>query len=329
MTAPATTSDGTWLLLSGGVGGAKFALGLDRVLPRGSLTVIANTGDDFTHLGLAISPDLDTLMYTLAGVVNAESGWGYRGETWAFMEALDGLGAETWFRLGDRDLATHVERSRRLAAGEALSQVTRALCERFRIGSRIVPMSESRVETRVVTASGELPFQHYFVRERSQPAVTAFRYAGADDGVPPAAALQAFSDPRLKGILIAPSNPWLSIEPILAVPTLRTALQHARVPVVAVSPIVGGAAIKGPTAKIMGELGMPIDQASIARHYRGIADGLILDHRDAGEIAAVEALGLTTATTGSVMRTLDDRMALARFAIEFTGRLSTVSKPTP
>ena len=311
----------TWLLLSGGVGGAKLALGLDRLLPRGALTVIANTGDDFIHLGLAISPDLDTLTYTLADTVNPETGWGCRDETWNFMTALERVGGETWFRLGDRDLALHVERTRRLAAGEPLSQVTQTFCERLGIGSRILPMSDARVETRVVTADGVLEFQDYFVRRRAQPAVTGLRYAGAESARPPAAALNALDDPRLRAIFIAPSNPWLSIDPILAVPALRDALRAARVPVVAVSPIVQGAALKGPTAKIMAELGLPVTSASIARHYREYLDGLILDERDAEEIAAIKEPGLETAMTTTVMRSLEDRISLARFAVDFAARL--------
>jgi LPPG:FO 2-phospho-L-lactate transferase len=227
VSAPATATGGHWLLLSGGVGGAKLALGLDRALPAGALGVIANTGDDFRHLGLAISPDLDTLMYTLAGVVNEETGWGLAGETWEFMGALGRLGGETWFRVGDRDLATHVERTRRLAAGETLAEVTGALCARLGIHTRVWPMSDTPVETRVATAAGELCFQHYFVRERATPAVTGFRYVGAEAGAPPPAALAALCDPELRGILIAPSNPWLSIAPILAIPPLGAALRAA------------------------------------------------------------------------------------------------------
>lgn len=311
----------TWLLLSGGVGGAKLALGLDRLLPHGALTVIANTGDDFIHLGLAISPDLDTLMYTLADAVNPETGWGCRDETWNFMTALERVGGETWFRLGDRDLALHVERTRRLAAGEPLSQVTHAFCERLGIRSRIQPMSDARVGTRVLTADGVLEFQDYFVRRRAQPAVTGLRYVGAEAAMPPPAALKALNDPRLRAIFIAPSNPWLSIDPILAVPALRDALRAARVPVVAVSPIVQGAALKGPTAKIMAELGLPVTSASIARHYREYLDGLILDEKDAEEIAAIEEPGLETAVTTTVMRSLEDRISLARFAVDFAARL--------
>jgi len=321
VTARTRTLADTWLLLSGGVGGAKLALGLDRLLPRGALTVIANTGDDFNHLGLAISPDLDTLMYTLADAVSPETGWGCRDETWNFMAALERLGGKTWFRLGDRDLATHVERTRRLAAGETLSKITQDLCERLGLGSRIIPMSDARVETRVATADGVLSFQDYFVRRHAQPAVAGLHYAGARDAAPPADALEALGDSRLRAIFIAPSNPWLSIDPILAVPALRDALRETRVPVVAVSPIVGGAALKGPTAKIMGEFGLPVTSGSIARHYREYLDGLILDTADAGEIAAIEEPGLAAVAAPTVMRSLDDKVSLARIAIEFAATL--------
>ncbi len=313
----------TWLILSGGVGGAKLALGLDRLLPPGALTVIANTGDDFVHFGLAISPDLDTLMYTLADAVNPDTGWGLRDESWNFMDALARLGGETWFRLGDRDLATHAERTRRLAAGEPLSAITRSFCERLGIASRLVPMSDTRVETRVVTADGELAFQDYFVRRQAQPAVRKLRYVGAERAAPPAAALETFRDPRLRAIFIAPSNPWLSIDPILAVPQLRDAVRESRAPVVAVSPIVGGAAVKGPTARIMAELGLPVTSTSIARHYREFLDGFILDERDAADVAGMADLAdpAAIATTPTVMRSLEDRISLARFAVEFASTL--------
>lgn len=304
------------------MGGAKLALGLDRALPGGSLTVIANTGDDFRHLGLAISPDLDTLVYTLGDAVNPETGWGRRDETWSFMQALGDLGGETWFRLGDRDLATHVERTVRLAAGESLSQVTRELCGRFGIATRILPMTDAAAPTRVLTADGPLPFQDYFVRRGAQPVVTGFEYGGASADPPPDA-LAAISDPRLRGILIAPSNPWLSIDPLLAIPALRAALRGAQVPVVAVTPIVAGAALKGPTAKIMGELGLPVDAVSIARHYRGLLHGFILDRADAAAIRAVEELGIRAVATETIMRSQEDRIALARFAMGFAAALGT------
>lgn len=312
---------GPCVLLSGGIGGAKLALGLDRLLPRGALTVIANTGDDFRHLGLDISPDLDTLMYTLAGLVNPHTGWGLREESWQFMAALGELGGETWFQLGDRDLATHVERTRRLAAGESLAAITQAFCARLGVTSRLLPMSDARVATRVATDAGLLDFQDYFVRQRAEPVVRGLHYDGAASAPVLPEALAALADPGLTAILIAPSNPWLSIAPLLAMPALRAALAAARAPVVAISPIVGGAAIKGPTAKIMRELGLEVHNAVLARHYQGLIDGLILDRVDAPDVAAIEALGVRAATTATVMRTLEDRIALAAFALRFATTL--------
>ncbi len=317
-----STGHGHVVLLSGGVGGAKLALGFDRLLPRGALTVIANTGDDFRHLGLDISPDLDTLMYTLAGIVNPETGWGCRDESWQFMAALEQLGGETWFRLGDRDLATHIERTRRRAAGETLTAITADFCARLGIGSRLLPMSDATVATRVDTDAGLLDFQDYFVRRRAAPVVRALHHDGAAGAAPSPAVLAALADPRLAAIVIAPSNPWLSIAPLLAIPGLRAAIAAAKAPVVAVSPIVGGAAIKGPTAKIMAELGLEVHNAVLARHYRGLVDGLILDTVDAGETAAVESLGVRAATTATVMHTLADKTGLAAFTLRFAATLA-------
>lgn len=305
-----------WLLLCGGVGGAKLALGLDRLLPRGALTVLVNTGDDFTHLGLRIAPDLDTVMYTLAGLVNPDTGWGQREESWQFMAALDRLGGATWFRLGDRDLATHIERTRRLAAGEPLGAITADFCARLGIGSCILPMSDDPVATRLHTAQGWLDFQDYFVRERAAPRVDAIDYAGATQAALPGALAALLAERRLRGIVIAPSNPWLSIAPILALPGLRAALRAAGVPVIAVSPLIGGAAIKGPTAKLMAELGLPAGSAAIARFYQGIADVLVIDHADGADAPAVEALGLRAALASTLMQSLEDKLALARAVLD-------------
>lgn len=310
-----------YVLLSGGVGGAKLALGLARCLEPDQLTIIANTGDDFRHLGLAISPDLDTLLYTLAGVVNPDTGWGRAGETWSFMTALEQLGGETWFRLGDQDLATHIERTRLLAEGRSLSQVTDHLCRRLGVEVRLLPMSNAPVRTLVRTEAGELAFQDYFVRQQAVPRVTGLRYEGADRAPPDANLAQVFTAPELAAIFIAPSNPWLSIDPILAVPSIQAAVRSARAPVIAVSPIVAGRALKGPTAKIMGELGIAVNCASVAGHYRELLDGFILDTADAGAAPAIADTGINAGVTGTVMNTLDDRVALARFALQFADRL--------
>jgi LPPG:FO 2-phospho-L-lactate transferase len=307
-----------WVLLSGGVGGAKLALGLDRVLPPGTLTVIANTGDDFRHLGLAISPDIDTLLYTLAGTVNPDTGWGRRDESWQFMAALTALRGEDWFRLGDRDLAVHIERTRRLGTGETLTAVTRDLAARWGIRSVILPMSDAPSPTRVVTRDGTIAFQDYFVRRRAEPVASGFDFGGAP---PTPEVLAALTAPGLRGILIAPSNPWLSIEPLLALAGMRAALIAAPVPIVAVSPIVGGAAIKGPTAKIMRELGMAVNATSIARHYGMLVHGIVLDERDRHEVQPIESLGLRALCTGTVMRTLEDKTALALTTLGFARSL--------
>ena len=311
-------SGGAVLALSGGIGGAKLALGLSRVLPAGQLTVVANTGDDFEHLGLSISPDLDTLMYTLAGLDNPETGWGRRGETWTFMAALDSLGGETWFKLGDGDLAVHVERTRRLRAGERLTAITGDFCRRLGIGTRLLPMSDGRVRTRLRTSEGWLEFQEYFVHRRCAPEVREIEFAGAAAAEANPAFLAALAEPQLRAVVICPSNPFISVDPILALPGVRAALLKCRAPVLAISPIIGGQAVKGPTAKMMGELGLSVSAVTVARHYREFLDGFILDEADA-PLAPELDMPFTLAKT--LMRTLEDREALARRTLEFAGAL--------
>lgn len=313
---------GSVAVLSGGVGGAKLVLGLSRVLSDGQLTVIANTGDDFEHLGLAISPDLDTLTYTLAGEVNAETGWGLRDESWHFMEALAQLGGETWFRLGDRDLATHVERTRRLAAGERLTEITRDFCRRLGVATRILPMSDQAVRTRVSTDRGPLDFQHYFVREQAAPEVIGLDYVGASDSFPSDEVLEVLRKTDLSAIIIAPSNPYLSIDPILAIPAIKEALRGTNAPVVAVSPIVHGIAIKGPTAKIMSELGLTASADNIARHYDELLDGFILDSTDGNMVAEIETSALKVTSCDTIMRSLEDKIRVANATLEFADSLS-------
>ena len=310
-------SEGHLLALSGGIGGAKLALGLYRVLPAGALTIIANTGDDFEHLGLAISPDIDTLLYTLAGLDNPELGWGRRDETWTFMQALGSLGGETWFNLGDGDLATHIERTRRLAAGESLSEVTDDFRRRLGISARLLPMSDDRVRTRLLTAAGWLDFQDYFVRQRCAPLVREIAFAGALKARPQPEFLAALADENLRAVVICPSNPFISIDPILAVPGVREALRACAAPVVAVSPIIGGKAVKGPTAKMMAELGLPVDAAAVARHYRDILDFYVADQADAEELYDLD---LPVVFARTLMLSLDDREALARAVLEASAR---------
>jgi len=307
--------------LSGGIGGAKLALGLSRVLPASDLLVVANTGDDFEHLGLAISPDLDTLMYTLAGLDDPQRGWGRREETWTFMAALAALGGETWFQLGDGDLATHVERTRRLAA-ETLSVITADLCRRQGIAARLLPMSDDKVRTRLRTDEGWLDFQDYFVRRRCAPVVRELAYQGAATARPQPAVLAALRDPRLRAVVICPSNPFVSIEPMLAIADLRRAIAACAAPVLAISPIIGGRAVKGPTAKLMSELGMPVSAGAVAQRYRGLLDGYVLDHADAG---AATALDIPVTVTHTLMTTLADRERLARDVLAAADALGRVT----
>ena len=314
-----TIGGGSVVALCGGVGGAKLALGLSRVMAPGDLTIVANTGDDFEHLGLHVSPDLDTVMYTLAGLANPETGWGRRDETWTFMEAFGALGGETWFRLGDGDLATHVERTRRLDAGQSLTDVTRELCARLGVGARLVPMSDDPVRTMVSTDEGLLAFQRYFVERRCEPAVKRIAFDGAGDAAPSPAFLHALTAPGLAAVVICPSNPFLSVDPILAVPGVRQALASCRAPVVAVSPIIGGKAVKGPAAKIMRELNMPATAAGVARYYGGLIDGFVIDDVDSGDAGDI---AVPVVATRALMENLADRERLAHDVLAFAGRLA-------
>ena len=308
------------LALSGGVGGAKLALGLSRVLPPGNLTIVANTGDDFEHLGLHISPDLDTLTYVLAGIDNPQTGWGRRDETWSFMAALAGIGGETWFRLGDRDLALHVERTRRLKAGETLTQITADVARRLGIASRVLPMTDDPVRTRVKTREGLIDFQRYFVGLQCTPVVTGFVFEGAERARPQGDVLPALRHPGLRAVVICPSNPFISIDPILAVPGLRAALASSNAPVIAISPIIAGRAVKGPTAKMMRELGLEASAAGIAARYGDLLDGYIVDHADADGIGNVGAR-VTIART--LMTSIQDRETLARVTLEAADALAS------
>lgn len=299
------------LALAGGVGGAKLAAGLARALPPGELVVVVNTGDDFDHLGLHVSPDLDTVMYTLAGLANPQAGWGREGESWNFMQAMAALGGPAWFQLGDKDLATHVERTRCLRSGESLTSVTRALCGRLGVRHAIVPMSDDPVRTVVHTDKGELEFQHYFVRDRCEPRVSRIEYRKAGAARPSPAFAAVLADPALEGIVICPSNPYLSIAPILAIPGIRDAVARCG-NVVAVSPIIAGKAVKGPAAKLMRELGVEPGALEIARWYRGLARVLVIDRSDAALAPQVEALGIAAAVEDALMRDDADRERLAR-----------------
>lgn len=313
--------------LAGGVGGAKLAKGLADVLGPDELTVVVNTGDDFEHLGLSVSPDLDTVMYTLAGINDTVRGWGLAGETWNFMAQLEALGGETWFRLGDRDLATHVQRTLRLREGNSLSQVTRALCRSLGVRHSLVPMSDDPVRTLVHSDAGVLSFQDYFVRRQAQPVVTELEFAGADRARIADEFRAALEHPALRAVVICPSNPYLSIAPMLAIPAVRSALRERRVPVVAVSPIVAGQALKGPAAKIMRELGNEPSSVAVAQSYRGLIDGLVVDHADAALAGEIEHLGVRCFVTGTVMREPGDRSRLAKQVLEFGATLTASGRP--
>lgn len=305
------------LAITGGVGGAKLALGLGHLLGPDEVAFAVNTGDDFEHLGLEICPDLDTLAYTLAGLANPETGWGRRDETWQFLETLAQLGGETWFRLGDRDLALHVRRTRALADGATRTEVAALVAERFGIAHRLLPMSDDPVRTTVHTPDGPLAFQHYFVRERCEPAVTGFEFRGAAAARPSPALLDWLA--AADGVVICPSNPFVSVDPMLSVPGMRQALVDAAAPVVAVSPIVGGTALKGPAAKMMRELQLPASADQVAAHYQGLLDGFVMDQQDA---ALTDLVSVPTVVTQTVMRSLQDRIDLAGTVLEFLQRLA-------
>ena len=307
--------------LAGGVGGARLAVGLAGVLTPSELAIVVNTGDDFEHLDLSISPDLDTVMYTLGGVANRATGWGRARETWNFMTTLGELGGDTWFRLGDRDIAVHVRRTELLRKNIPLSEVTRRLTSSFGIRHAVIPMSDSPVRTRVRTKKGELAFQDYFVRLHCRPRVTGFRFAGSRDAqIPPA--LRAILKEPVEALIVCPSNPYISIGPILSVKGIREWIRKRNFPVVAVSPIVGGAALKGPAAKMMRELGVSATALGVVRHYARIVDGWIIDRRDEKLVPAIEREGVPVMVAETIMKNRRTSVALAKRAIAFARSLA-------
>lgn len=305
------------LALAGGVGGAKLAFGLAGTLPPEDLTIVVNTGDDFDHLGLRICPDLDTVMYTLAGIANPETGWGVRDETWNFMETLRRQGRETWFLLGDRDLETHVTRTTRLAEGAPLSNVTAELCAKHGIAHAVLPMSDDRVATMVRSNEGLLAFQDYFVRRQCAPRVEGFEFVGAETARPAAAVANAFERGAVDSVILCPSNPYVSIGPILAMPSFRKRLANRACPCVAVSPIVEGTALKGPAAKMMAELGTDPSPFSVAEFYGDLLDGMVVDEADADLADELRDTGLNVLVTGTVMRSDADRKRLAAETLDW------------
>jgi LPPG:FO 2-phospho-L-lactate transferase len=300
------------LALAGGVGGAKLADGLSRVLHAEELAVVVNTGDDFEHLGFHISPDVDTVVYTLAGIANPTTGWGVAGESWSFMDALGRLGGETWFRLGDRDLATHVARTRLLSQGETLSEATRRICAALGVGAAVTPASDDPLRTFVSTDEGELEFQHYFVRRQCAPRVVGLAYRRAETARPAPLFGEPWTQLAITGAIVCPSNPYLSVAPILAMSAARAWIERRAFPVVAVAPIVGGRALKGPAAKIMAELGEEPSALGVARFYAGLVDVFVIDRADAALAGAIRALGMEPVAMDIVMGDLADRERLAR-----------------
>ena len=303
--------------LAGGVGGAKLAHGLAQILPPEDLTVIVNTGDDFEHYGLYICPDLDTVCYTLAGLANPETGWGRVNETWNVIRNASKLGGPSWFNLGDQDLGTHLERTRRLKEGQCLSEITRDFCRAWRIEHAVLPMSDAPVKTIVETEEGDLAFQEYFVHQRCEPRVKGFRFDGADKAEPAPGAREALQS--ADAVIICPSNPWVSIDPILRVLSPLRPGEGSGVRCVAVSPIIGGETVKGPAAKMYRELGIEPSALAVANHYRGLATHFVLDQVDKQLQGEIMSLNMHTLVTNTLMKSHEDRSRLAQEVLDFIG----------
>lgn len=301
--------------LAGGVGGAKLSAGLQDALPPGDLSVVVNTADDFDPWGLCVCPDLDTVMYTLAGVANPETGWGLLDESFAFLEMLSGYGEHAWFKLGDRDLATHVLRTQKLRAGETLTGITGELARALGVPGRILPMCDEKVSTVLKTPAGLLEFQEYFVRRRQRDEVLGLDLRGIEAARPTDAVLEALSGADV--VVFCPSNPVVSLGPILSVPGMREALRAAPAPKVAVSPIVGGRALKGPADRMLHSLGHEVSSAGVAALYEGLLDGMVVDRDDEGQRGDIEGLGMDVLSTDAVMHDPPDRERLAREVLEF------------
>lgn len=310
---PSSTVHRRIVALAGGVGGAKLAHGLAHILPPEDLTIIVNTGDDFEHLGLSICPDLDTVCYTLAGLANPETGWGRAGETWNTITNIEKLGGPAWFRLGDQDIATHLERSRRLKEGQPLSSITREFCRAWGIQHTVLPMTDAPVRTMVNTDEGELAFQEYFVHRHCEPKVKGFRFDGVTEAEPAPGVKEALE--TADAVIFCPSNPWVSIDPILNV------VKKITKPVVAISPIIGGKAVKGPAAKMYTELGIEPSALAVAKHYRTTLAGFVLDTTDLESEAQVKALSIKTLVTDTLMNHLTERVRLANDVLHFIGSL--------
>ena len=311
MDGPQSTVHRRIVALAGGVGGAKFAHGLAQILPPEDLTVIVNTGDDFEHYGLYICPDLDTVCYTLAGLANPETGWGRVDETWSVISNASKLGGPSWFNLGDQDLGTHLERTRRLNEGQALSQITKDFCKTWGIEHTILPMSDQPVRTIVETEAGDLAFQEYFVHRRCEPHVTGFRFEGVESAETAPGAREAIQS--ADAVIICPSNPWVSIDPILRV------VKQIDKPVTAISPIIGGQAVKGPAAKMYRELGIEPSALAVAKHYCDLVTGFVFDELDKQLEGEIRSLKMRTLVTNTLMKSHDNRKQLAMETLSFLG----------
>jgi LPPG:FO 2-phospho-L-lactate transferase len=300
--------------LAGGVGGAKLADGLSQCVSPQDLTLVVNTGDDFLHWGLNISPDLDTVCYTLAGIANPDTGWGRKDESWEVYTSISEIGGDDWFRIGDKDLATHLERTKRLKHGKSLSQITNQFCASWKVAAKVLPMSDQPVPTMVDTVEqGEIAFQEYFVHQHCEPTVRKFRFAGIEVAQPAPGVLDAIYS--ADAIIICPSNPWVSIDPILAIPGIKTAIQKKKV--VAVSPIIAGQTIKGPAAKMFREMGFDASSVAVAKHYGNLISGFVLDEQDRIHQSELSSSNIHVLVTNTIMKNFKDRFQLAKDVLNF------------
>ena len=309
------------IALSGGVGGAKLCLGLHQICEPEELYFIANTGDDFLYLGFYISPDVDTLVYTLAGVNNTKTGWGRTDETWKTHNVLGELGADNWFKLGDKDLALHLYRSKALRNGKGLTSITQDIANRFHIKATVLPMSDHMIQTVIDTNKGLLSFQEYFVKQASKPKIKSISFK-SNNPEPTAEVTETLMDPDLKGIIICPSNPYLSIDPILSIEKIRRSIAESKKPRVAVSPLINGQSVKGPTTKIMDELGLKTNVLTIAQHYKDYVDGIVIDTSDQGYIGQIESMGIHVKLSNIMMNNDDDKKRVAEDVINFIDHIS-------
>jgi len=314
-------ASGKIIALSGGIGGAKLGLGLHQIYAPEELYFITNTGDDFLYLGFYIAPDVDTLVYTLAGVNNTETGWGRADETWKTHNVLSELGADNWFKLGDKDLALHLHRSKALRNGERLTSITQDIANRFHLKATVLPMSDHMIQTVVDTNKGLLSFQEYFVKQASKPKIKNISFKSKNPE-PSAEVTEILMDPGLKGIVICPSNPYLSIDPILSIEKIRQSITESKRPRVAVSPIINGQSVKGPTTKIMNELGLEANVLTIAQHYKDYIDGIVIDTSDQDYVEQIESMGIQVKLSEIMMNNDDDKKRVAEDVIHFIDHIS-------